>query len=72
MADSYEVAGAHVVMLGSYAPYLEDSEQFAWLRRDLASVDRARTPWLIAVMHAPWCAPLLLFSKEPPDPKLIT
>ncbi|KAK9825687.1 hypothetical protein WJX81_004210 [Elliptochloris bilobata] len=51
---SYEVAGAHVVMLGSYAAYLEDSEQFAWLRRDLASVDRSRTPWLIAVMHAPW------------------
>ena len=45
-----------MVMLGSYAPYLEDSAQYAWLRRDLASVDRARTPWLIAVMHAPWCA----------------
>ena len=45
-----------MVMLGSYADYGEDSEQYAWLRRDLASVDRGRTPWLIAAMHAPWCA----------------
>ena len=45
-----------MVMLGSYADYGEGSEQYAWLRRDLASVDRGRTSWLIAAMHAPWCA----------------
>ena len=28
----------------------------AWLRKDLAAVDRARTPWLIAVIHPPWYA----------------
>ena len=28
-----------------------------WLRKDLAAVDRERTPWLIAVIHPPWCAP---------------
>ncbi len=26
----------------------------AWLRRDLAAVDRSRTPWLIVGLHAPW------------------
>jgi len=51
---SYDVAGAHVVMLGSYADYARDSEQYAWARRDLAAVDRQRTPWVVVGMHAPW------------------
>ena len=37
---SYEVAGAHIVALGSYEPYGPSSEQFEWLRADLAAVDR--------------------------------
>ena len=58
----------HITMLGSYAPYGRRSKQYAWLERDLAGVDRARTPWLIVGMHAPWynsntahqvCLPLL-------------
>ena len=44
-------------MLGSYVEYGTDSEQFAWLQQDLASVDRHRTPWVVVGMHAPWCAP---------------
>ena len=51
-----QVAGAHVIMLGCYVDYGRDSEQFAWLQRDLASIDRRRTPWVIVGMHAPWCA----------------
>lgn len=26
----------------------------AWLKADLAAVDRSRTPWLVVGMHAPW------------------
>ena len=44
-----QVAGAHIIMLGSYAPYDRRSAQYAWLEADLATVDRGRTPW---------CAPL--------------
>ena len=51
---SYDVAGAHIVMLGSYADTDRDSAQFAWLESDLAGVDRRRTPWVIVGMHAPW------------------
>ena len=51
---SYEVAAAHIIMLGSYADYGQDSAQFAWLQRDLASIDRGRTPWVIVGMHIPW------------------
>lgn len=29
-------------------------EQYRWLERDLANVDRSVTPWLIATWHPPW------------------
>ncbi|KAJ4783029.1 Purple acid phosphatase [Rhynchospora pubera] len=51
---SFDVAGVHVVMLGSYTDYDEGSDQYAWLKSDLARVDRDKTPWLIVVLHAPW------------------
>jgi 3',5'-cyclic AMP phosphodiesterase CpdA len=41
-------------MLGSYAAFGEGSEQHRWLARDLARVDRRRTPWLLVLLHAPW------------------
>lgn len=28
--------------------------QYAWLEKDLARVDRAVTPWLVATWHPPW------------------
>ncbi|CAL4942944.1 unnamed protein product [Urochloa decumbens] len=51
---SFDVAGAHIIMLGSYTDYDESSNQYAWLKADLAKVDRKRTPWLIVLLHAPW------------------
>lgn len=51
---SYEVAGAHVILLGSYDDARVGSDQYRWLVADLAVVDRERTPWLIAAMHAPF------------------
>ncbi|XP_073392097.1 purple acid phosphatase 18 isoform X2 [Physcomitrium patens] len=51
---SFEVAGAHVLMLAAYADYSKGSVQYKWLQSDLDKVDRSRTPWLIAVLHTPW------------------
>ncbi|RID63107.1 hypothetical protein BRARA_E02133 [Brassica rapa] len=51
---SFEVAGVHVIMLGSYTDYDRYSDQYNWLKGDLAKVDRERTPWLIALFHVPW------------------
>lgn len=52
---SFDVAGAvHVVMLGSYADFNASSAQYKWLVADLAKVDRRITPWLVALLHAPW------------------
>ncbi|KAJ8763600.1 hypothetical protein K2173_003072 [Erythroxylum novogranatense] len=51
---SFEVAGAHIIMLGSYAEYYEYSDQYNWLKADLAKVDRKKTRWLIVLFHVPW------------------
>lgn len=51
---SFDVAGAHVIMLGSYTEFDSDSDQYKWLLADLASVDRGITPWVFALIHAPW------------------
>ena len=51
---SYDLPSAHVAMLGTYADWGPGSPQRAWLAADLAAVDRARTPWLVVGMHAPW------------------
>ncbi|KAL4339590.1 hypothetical protein GQ457_08G007380 [Hibiscus cannabinus] len=51
---SFEVAGVHVVMLGSYTDYDELSDQYSWLKADLSKVDRKKTPWLVVSFHVPW------------------
>ncbi|KAL8159957.1 hypothetical protein V2J09_001494 [Rumex salicifolius] len=51
---SFDVAGVHVLMLGSYVECDEYSDQYGWLKADLAKVDRKRTPWIIALFHVPW------------------
>lgn len=51
---SFEVAGVHAIMLGSYADYEEDSDQYTWLKADILKVDRERTPWLLVLFHVPW------------------
>jgi len=47
------------MMLGSYtkSSSVDKSlyaEQLAWVESDLRTVNRTKTPWLFAVLHAPW------------------
>ena len=51
---SRDIGPVHVVALCSYAATSHESLQYRWLSRDLSSVDRARTPWVIVMMHSPW------------------
>ncbi|KAL8139125.1 hypothetical protein V2J09_005126 [Rumex salicifolius] len=51
---SFNAGGIHFIMLGAYVEYNESSEQYRWLERDLAKVDRSVTPWLVATWHPPW------------------
>lgn len=57
---SYEVGQAHIIGLNSYANTEvgmfdgADAPQTAWLKQDLARINREYTPWVIVVFHAPW------------------
>ncbi|KAL5710657.1 putative purple acid phosphatase 20 [Ranunculus cassubicifolius] len=51
---SFDVAGVHVIMLGSYTDFEVDTAQYKWLQADLAKVDRVKTPWVVVLLHAPW------------------
>lgn len=46
-------SGVHFVAISSeaYFYYNATATQFAWLERDLAAVDRSRTPWVVAFTH---------------------
>ncbi|XP_043722366.1 purple acid phosphatase 15-like isoform X2 [Telopea speciosissima] len=51
---SFNAGGIHFIMLGAYISYNKTGEQYRWLERDLANVDRSVTPWLVATWHPPW------------------
>lgn len=51
---SFNVAGVHIIMLGSYTDFDPNSAQYKWLKADLGKIDRAKTPWIIVLIHAPW------------------
>ncbi|KAK7396674.1 hypothetical protein VNO78_17831 [Psophocarpus tetragonolobus] len=51
---SLDVAGVHVIMLGSYTDFDPSSPQYKWLQNDLGKVNRATTPWVVVLIHAPW------------------
>ncbi|GFZ08732.1 purple acid phosphatase 22 [Actinidia rufa] len=51
---SFDVAGTHIIMLGSYTDFDASSKQYKWLEADLAKVNRSETPWLVVLLHAPW------------------
>ncbi|CAI0423575.1 unnamed protein product [Linum tenue] len=51
---SFDVAGAHVMMLSSSTEFRSGSDQYAWLVTDLARIDRTMTPWVFVSLHTPW------------------
>lgn len=51
---SFDIAGVHIIMLGSYTDFNTSSDQYKWLQADLAKIDRKRTPWIVVNIHAPW------------------
>jgi len=49
-----ETGPVHVLQLCSYAGFDVASTQYQWLLQDLKSVNRTKTPWLVAMWHTPW------------------
>lgn len=50
---SIKRASAHIIVLSSYSAFGTYTPQYRWLKQELASVDRTKTPWLIILMHSP-------------------
>ncbi|KAK1360460.1 Purple acid phosphatase [Heracleum sosnowskyi] len=50
---SIEQGSVHFTVISTEHEWSESSEQYAWMKMDMASVDRTRTPWLIFMGHRP-------------------
>ena len=50
---SWEVGAIHFVGMSTEHAFDAGSPQLAWLEADLAAVDRARTPFIVAALHRP-------------------
>lgn len=61
---SFDAGGIHFVVLGAYVAYNKSDDQYKWLHKDLESVNRDATPWLIATWHPPWYATYTAHYRE--------
>ncbi|XP_071720612.1 nucleotide pyrophosphatase/phosphodiesterase-like isoform X2 [Rutidosis leptorrhynchoides] len=50
---SIEQGSVHFVVMSTEHDWSKNSEQYKWMSKDMASVDRSRTPWLIFTGHRP-------------------
>ncbi|KAF5189822.1 Purple acid phosphatase [Thalictrum thalictroides] len=50
---SIEQGSVHFTIISTEHNWSEDSEQYIWMKTDLGSVDRSRTPWVIFTGHRP-------------------
>ncbi|KAF4349989.1 hypothetical protein F8388_017567 [Cannabis sativa] len=50
---SIEQGSVHFTVISTEHVWEKDSEQYEWMKNDMASVDRSKTPWLIFTGHRP-------------------
>ncbi|XP_061995360.1 probable inactive purple acid phosphatase 27 [Rosa rugosa] len=50
---SIEQGSVHITMISTEHDWTKNSEQYKWMKKDMASVDRSKTPWLIFMGHRP-------------------
>lgn len=48
---SFDYGAVHVIQMSSEHDWTKGSEQYKWIEKDLASVDRKKTPWIILTSH---------------------
>ncbi|KAG2434156.1 hypothetical protein HXX76_007883 [Chlamydomonas incerta] len=61
---SANVGPVHVLSISPYVDFVPGTPQYDWLVRDLSSVDRSVTPWVVAMWHAPWYHTFVSHYKE--------
>ncbi|XP_024028054.1 probable inactive purple acid phosphatase 27 isoform X2 [Morus notabilis] len=50
---SIEQGSVHFTVISTEHDWKKNSEQHQWMKKDMASVDRSKTPWLIFMGHRP-------------------
>eukprot|EP00045_Choanoeca_perplexa_P008355 m.77324 g.77324 ORF g.77324 m.77324 type:complete len:690 (-) comp14462_c0_seq1:72-2141(-) len=50
---SYDYGSVHFIMMSSEHDCSKGSQQYTWLERDLNTVDRSKTPWVVLMAHRP-------------------
>ncbi|XP_010469546.1 PREDICTED: purple acid phosphatase 13-like [Camelina sativa] len=68
---SFNAGGAHFIVLNSYTPYDNSSDQYIWLERDLRNIDRSETPWVVATWSLPWYSTFKGYYREAEPMRLI-
>ncbi|PHU30339.1 hypothetical protein BC332_02432 [Capsicum chinense] len=50
---SIEQGSVHFTVISTEHDWSQNSEQYEWMKNDMTSVDRTRTPWLVFTGHRP-------------------
>ncbi|KAF4403514.1 hypothetical protein G4B88_008160 [Cannabis sativa] len=50
---SIEQGNVHFTVISTEHNWKKKSEQYLWMKKDMASIHRAKTPWLIFMGHRP-------------------
>eukprot|EP01117_Protostelium_nocturnum_P003237 TRINITY_DN14196_c0_g1_i1.p1 TRINITY_DN14196_c0_g1~~TRINITY_DN14196_c0_g1_i1.p1 ORF type:complete len:572 (-),score=157.83 TRINITY_DN14196_c0_g1_i1:70-1785(-) len=53
---SFDYGPVHIVGFSTEVDFLNGSEQLKWMAKDLASVNRKKTPWVVVAGHRPMYA----------------
>ncbi|ESQ51860.1 hypothetical protein EUTSA_v10016507mg [Eutrema salsugineum] len=61
---SFNAGGAHFIVLNSYTPYDNSSDQYVWLESDLRNINRSETPWVVATWSLPWYSTFKGYYRE--------
>eukprot|EP00889_Picochlorum_renovo_P001226 jgi/Picre1/28256/NNA_003662.t1 len=61
---SVDIGPLHVVGLNTYVPYGNGSEMYKWFVKDMTSLDRETTHWIIVMFHAPYYSTFVEHYKE--------
>jgi hypothetical protein len=71
---SYNVGPVHIVVFSMDGPVAnaKTSTQYTWLAKDLANVNRTRTPWVIFTTHRPvYCSATSEFQEHTSEQALL-
>ncbi|XP_038688892.1 probable inactive purple acid phosphatase 27 [Tripterygium wilfordii] len=60
---SIEQGGVHFIVISTEHDFRENTEQYQWIKRDLALVDRSRTTWIIFTGHRHMYSSFVGFSN---------